>query len=157
MAAAQGGGPATTHLTREQILHALAANESRFASRDELRYSLRSLDMYADWVRHVYLVTDDQVPVWLDTDATRGSPWSSHRELFGDRGRLPTFNSHAIESQLHHIQGLAEQYLYLNDDVFFGRPLSPSLFFHGNGLAIFFLSGAKIGLGDPSTERRRRS
>ena len=130
-------------------IHELAANESRFTSRDELRYSLRSLDMYADWVRHVFLVTDDQVPTWLDTENPRVSV-VSHRELFGDRGRLPTFNSHAIESQLHHIEGLAEQYLYLNDDVFFGRPLSPSRFFHGNGLAIFALSKAKIGLGDPS-------
>ena len=139
------------HLTSEQVIHELAANESRFTSRDELRYSLRSLDMYADWVRHVYLVTDDQVPAWLDTSNPRVSV-VSHRELFGDRGRLPTFNSHAIESQLHHIDGLAEQYLYLNDDVFFGRPVSPSRFFHGNGLAIFNLSKAKIGLGEPAPD-----
>ena len=137
------------HLTGERAIHELADNESRFTSRDELRYSLRSLDMYADWVRHIYLVTADQVPEWLDTTSSRISV-VSHRELFADRGRLPTFNSHAIECQLHHIDGLAEQYLYLNDDVFFGRPLSPSRFFHGNGLAIFALSKAKIGLGDAS-------
>ncbi len=137
------------HVTSEQVIHELAANESRFTSRDELRFSLRSLDMYADWVRHIYLVTDDQVPPWLDTTNPRISV-VSHRELFGDRGRLPTFNSHAIESQLHHIEGLAEQYVYLNDDVFFGRPVSPSRFFHGNGLAIFNFSKAKIGLGEPS-------
>ena len=112
-------------------------------------YSLRSLDMYADWVRHVYLVTDDQVPAWLDTTNPRISV-VSHRELSVTAVGCPTFNSHAIESQLHHIDGLAEQYLYLNDDVFFGRPLSPSRFFHGNGLAIFALSKAKIGLSDPS-------
>ena len=47
-------------------MHALAANDSRYISRDELRYSLRSVDMYADWVRHVYLVTDNQVPPWLE-------------------------------------------------------------------------------------------
>jgi hypothetical protein len=28
---------------------------------DELRYSLRSLEKYAPWVRHVYLVTNGQV------------------------------------------------------------------------------------------------
>jgi Stealth protein CR2, conserved region 2/Stealth protein CR3, conserved region 3/Stealth protein CR4, conserved region 4/Stealth protein CR1, conserved region 1 len=136
------------HVTRAQVLHDLAANDSRFTSRDELRYSLRSLDMYADWVRHIYLVTDDQVPPWLATDNDRLTV-VSHRELFEDRGQLPTFNSHAIESQLHHINGLSEHYLYLNDDVFFGRPVSSSLFFHGNGLAIFALSKAKVGLGRP--------
>ena len=126
-------------------LHATAANSSRFQSRDELKYSLRSLDMYADWVRHIYLVTDDQVPSWLDTDNPRITVLS-HREVFGDRGRLPTFNSHAIETQLHRIEGLSEHYLYLNDDVFFGRPVSPSLFFHSNGIAQFYLSSAKVGL-----------
>ena len=127
-------------------LHATAANSSRFQSRDELKYSLRSLDMYADWVRHIYLVTDDQVPSWLDTDNPRITVLS-HREVFGDRGRLPTFNSHAIETQLHRIEGLSEHYLYLNDDVFFGRPVSPELFVHSNGLSKFFMSHAKIGVG----------
>ncbi|SES28567.1 Stealth protein CR4, conserved region 4 [Pedococcus cremeus] len=139
------------HLSRSAVMHALAANDSRFVSRDELRYSLRSLDMYADWVRHVYLVTDDQVPAWLDTTNPRVTV-VSHRELFGDRGRLPTFNSHAIESQLHRIPGLSEHYLYLNDDVFFGRPVSPDLFFHSNGLSKFFVSHAKVGLGPAAPE-----
>jgi hypothetical protein len=127
-------------------LNEFASNESRFLSRDELRYSLRSLDMYAGWVRHVYLVTDQQVPAWLDTENSKITV-VDHRELFGDRGLLPTFNSHAIESQLHHIPGLADHYLYLNDDVFFGRPVGPEKFFAGNGLAYFFPSTAKIGLG----------
>jgi hypothetical protein len=127
-------------------LNEFANNESRFLSRDELRYSLRSLDMYASWVRHVYLVTDDQVPPWLDTTNPRITV-VSHRELFGDRGRLPTFNSHAIESQLHRIPGLSDHFLYLNDDFFFGRPVEPRLFFHGNGVARFFTSTAKLGLG----------
>jgi hypothetical protein len=127
-------------------LHEFAVNDSRFTSRDELRYSLRSLDMYAGWVRTVYLVTDDQVPEWLDLDHPK-LRIVSHRELFGDRGRLPTFNSHAIESQLHHLEGLSEHYLYMNDDVFFGRPVSPDVFFLSNGLSKYFASKAKIGLG----------
>ena len=127
-------------------LNEFASNESRFLSRDELRYSLRSLEMYAGWVRHVYLVTDQQVPPWLDTSHSRITV-VDHRDLFGSRGRLPTFNSHAIESQLHHIPGLSDHYLYLNDDVFFGRPVGPAKFFAGNGLAYFFPSTAKVGLG----------
>jgi hypothetical protein len=127
-------------------LNEFAANDSRFTSHDELRYSLRSLEMYADWVRHVYLVTDDQVPDWLYVENPK-LRIVSHRELFGDRGRLPTFNSHAIETQLHHLGDLSEHYLYMNDDVFFGRPVSPDIFFLSNGLAKYFTSKAKIGLG----------
>src|SRR5699024_354487 len=45
-----------------------ALAESRFTSRDELKYSLRSLEYYASWANHIYIVTDDQVPDWLNTD-----------------------------------------------------------------------------------------
>ena len=47
---------------------------------------------------------------------------------------LPTFNSHAIESALHRIDGLAEQFVYFNDDVLLGRSLRPELFFTSSGL-----------------------
>ncbi len=126
----------------ESPLHELAANASRYASRDELKYSLRSVDMYAPWVRHIYLVTDDQTPEWLRTDHPRLTV-VSHAELFGERGRLPTFNSHAIETQLHHLDGLAENYLYFNDDVFLGHPVPPETFVLANGLSRFFLSSVK--------------
>ena len=127
-------------------LHELSANESRYASHDELRYSLRSLEMYAPWVRHVHLVTDRQVPAWLAREHPRLTV-VDHRDLFAGRGRLPTFNSHAIETQLHHIGGLSETYLYLNDDVFFGRPVDPGLFVGGNGVGRVFFSSVKLGPG----------
>ena len=130
--------------------HGFAANAGRFASHDELRYSLRSLEMYADWVRNVYIVTDDQVPAWLNLGHPRVR-LVSHRELFGQTGTLPSFNSHAIESRLHHLSGLAEHFLYLNDDVLFGRPVAPELFFHGNGMTKFFLSTRVVDLDGPST------
>lgn len=128
--------------------HRFAANASRFASHDELRYSLRSLEMHAGWVRRVHLVTDAQVPGWLRRDHPRLRV-VDHRQIFG-ADDLPTFNSHAIEARLHHIEGLAEHYLYLNDDVFFGRPVAPETFFLGNGTARFFMTPSTIDLGGPS-------
>jgi hypothetical protein len=73
----------------------------------------------------------------------------SHREIFGDTGRLPTFNSQAIESRLHRIPGLAEHFLYLNDDVFLARPVPPELFFTPGGLARFFPSNAVVDSAPP--------
>ncbi|MFG2429318.1 stealth family protein [Streptomyces sp. NPDC048590] len=137
--------------TPPQAMHAQAANDARFTSRDELRYSLRSLHQYAPWVRTVYLVTAGQVPSWLDTDVP-GLRVVDHREIFSDPSALPTFNSHAIESQLHHIDGLSEHFLYLNDDVFFGRPLGADRFFHTNGLTKFFQSKALIPGGPTDTD-----
>ncbi|GAA1631102.1 stealth family protein [Actinoplanes couchii] len=120
-----------------------AANDSRFTSRDELRYSLRAVHCFAPWVRRVFLVTDDQVPDWLDRAHPRLTV-VSHREIFGDTGTLPTFNSQAIESRLHRIPGLAEHFLYLNDDVILGRPVVPGQFFTPGGLTKFFASAARV-------------
>ncbi len=116
----------------------------RYRNRDELRFSLRSLAMYAPWIRHVYLVTAGQVPDWLDRDHP-GLTVVDHRELFADpEACLPTFNSHSIESQLHRVEGLSEHFLYFNDDMFLGRPTTPDTFFLSNGLARFFWSSASV-------------
>ncbi|MFG2723474.1 stealth family protein [Streptomyces sp. NPDC048416] len=131
--------------------HAEAANAARYANHDELRYSLRSLDMYAPWIRTIYLVTDDQTPSWLDTSAP-GIQVVSHRDIFRDPRVLPTFNSHAIESQLHHIDGLSEHFLYFNDDVFLGSEAAPEDFFLANGLTRFFPSPALVPLGPLSDD-----
>lgn len=130
-------------------VHQSAAGASRYTSRDELKYSLRSVEMYANWFRHIYIVTDGQVPTWLD----RGNPRITvidHKEIFTDPTALPVFNSHAIESQLHHIPGLSERYIYMNDDVFFARPTGPELFFTSNGLSKFFPSKATLDVDPPS-------
>ena len=71
-----------------------------------------------------------------------------HREIFADQSALPVYNSHAIESQLHHIPGLAEHYVYLNDDMLFGARVEPEDFFHGNGISKFFTSPALLDASD---------
>jgi hypothetical protein len=133
---------------RDEEHHALASNESRYTDHGELRYSMRSLWSYAPWFRRVYLVTDDQVPDWLDTDHPRLRV-VSHKELFGDRGVLPTFNSHAIESQLYRLPDLSEHFLYINDDVMFARPLGPEMFFDPVGHSHFFRSPAIVDTAGP--------
>ncbi|MET8942547.1 stealth conserved region 3 domain-containing protein [Streptomyces sp. NPDC004542] len=128
-----------------------ATSAARFRDRDELRYSLRSIDMYAPWIRNIYLVTDRQIPHWLDVSHPRVRV-IDHTEIFGDRGTLPTYNSHAIESQLHHIEGLAEHFLYFNDDMLLGRTVQPGMFFLGNGQAKHFLSPTAVPMSPVSDE-----
>lgn len=125
-----------------------AAADLRFVDHDELRYSLRSLERYAPWVRHVYIVTDGQRPAWLRTDHPRLSV-VDHRDIFPDHSVLPTYNSHAIEACLHRIDGLSEHFLYFNDDVFLSSPVGPGVFFHANGLASMYLSRAQVAPGEP--------
>lgn len=125
-----------------------AAEDLRFVGHDELRYSLRALEQYAPWIRHVYIVTDCQRPEWLRED----TDWVTvvdHRDIAPEGTVLPTFNSQAIEANLHRIEGLSEHFLYFNDDMFLSSPVSPDLFFHANGLASVYLSRALVGPGDP--------
>ncbi len=136
---------------RDQALHEegrpplgrMAHGAFLYRNRDELRYSLRTLERFAPFVRRVHVVTAGQVPSWLDTPNPRVSV-VDHEEIFPDPTHLPTFNSHAIEANLHRIEGLSEHFLYCNDDFFFGRPLQPEKFFHANGLARCFPSRAQI-------------
>lgn len=107
------------------------AGECRYVENDELRYSLRSVEMYAPWVRRIYVVTDDQTPVWLDTSNPRVRV-VSHREIM-PREILPVFNSCTIELFLPRIPDLAEHFLYANDDMFFSAPVDPGFFFDSEG------------------------
>ncbi|MFJ7205080.1 stealth family protein [Streptomyces sp. NPDC098789] len=133
----------------DEPYHEQAANSARYLNRDELRYSLRSLHLHAPWIRHVYLVTDRQTPAWL-AQSHPGLTLVDHRDVFSDPTALPTFNSHAIESRLHHIDGLSEHFLYFNDDFFLGSPLTPGDFFLANGLGKFFPSRALLPSGNAS-------
>ncbi|MEW1850391.1 stealth family protein [Streptomyces albidoflavus] len=127
------------------------AGASRYTSHDELKYSLRSLQMYAPFLRNIYIVTDGQTPSWLDTSAP-GVHVVDHKDIFRSPEALPVFNSHAIGTQLHRIPGLSEHYLYFNDDIFLGRPVTPNHFFHGNGIAKLPFSPSQLGLGAPHPE-----
>lgn len=105
----------------------------RYANRDELKYSLRSLLTFAPWVRNVYVVTNCKPPDWFD-ESNQRVRWVYHDEII-DKAHLPTFNSHAIETSIHRVPNLSEHFLYFNDDLFFLRPVSKSDFFLANGIA----------------------
>ena len=108
--------------------------EGRYADNDELKFSLRSLDLYAPWIRRIFIVTDHQVPSWLDVSNPR-IRIVDHSEILPPE-MLPTFNSVSIEHALIRIPGLGERFLYANDDMLFNRPASPSDFFTPEGFPI---------------------
>ena len=114
-----------------------AKNIDRFLSRDELRYSLRSLAAFAPWVRRIHIVTNCAPPPWLDTEHPK-IRWVCHEEILPSDA-LPTFSSHAIEARLQHIQGLSEYFLYFNDDFFLCRSCEKEDFFFSNGMTRAFV------------------
>ncbi len=124
---------------------------ARYRHVDELKYALRSVHMYAPWVRRIFIATDSDCPAWL-AEHPRVTIVRSE-EFFADAAGLPTHNSHAVESQLHRIEGLAEHFLYSNDDMFFGRPVRPELFFTSGGISKFVECGVRIGSGPARLDR----
>jgi UDP-glucose 4-epimerase len=126
-------------------------SEARFRQINELRYALRSVYMFAPWVRNIYIVTDSPRPKWLD-EHPRVQIVPSEM-FFKDPSVLPTHNSQAVESQLQHIPGLSEHFLYSNDDMFFGRPVSPEMFFSPGGVTRFVEATTRIGLGESNQSR----
>lgn len=126
-------------------------HEARFRQIDELKYALRSIYMFAPWIRRIFIATDSPAPKWLAEHPAVTIVRSE--EFFADPSVLPTHNSQAVECQLHNIEGLSEHFLYSNDDMFFGRAVSPDMFFTPGGITKFIEAETRIGLGDNDAER----
>ncbi|OCT88742.1 N-acetylglucosamine-1-phosphotransferase subunits alpha/beta [Xenopus laevis] len=110
---------------------------SRFEDNEELRYSLRSIEKHAPWVRHVFIVTNGQIPSWLNLDNPRVTI-ITHQEIFLNTTHLPTFSSPAIEGHIHRIPGLSQKFIYMNDDVMFGTSVWPDDFYsHSKGQKVY--------------------
>ena len=113
-----------------------AVHPARWRDREELKHSLRSVEKYLPWVNKIYIVTDNQVPVWLNTDHPK-IKIIDHKEILPPDA-LPVFNSMAIETGIANIEGLSEHFIYANDDVFVDKPLPRDFFFTKDGTPIVY-------------------
>lgn len=108
-------------------------NSGRYRDNGELLYNLRALEKFFPDHGHVYIVSDGQVPSWLKQ--SDNLTVIDHSELIPS-ATGPVFDSGHIESYLHHIPGLSERFMYLNDDVFFGTKVDTAWWF-GDRLRVF--------------------
>ena len=104
-----------------------ANSEVRFRDWDNLRFWFRGVEKFAPWVNKIHFVTWGHLPEWLDTENPKLNIVNHKDYIPGDY--LPTFSSHTIELNLHRIDGLAEQFVYFNDDMFLTAPVLPEDFF----------------------------
>lgn len=105
----------------------------------QLRYLLRSVELYAPWRGRVFLVTDGQLPSWLNTEAA-DLVCVTHREIFSSAHDLPTFNSRAIEANLHRIEGISDRFVYCNDDFFLMSETSVQDFVTADGKVVLHMN-----------------
>lgn len=106
-------------------------NEQRFRDFGTLKYLLRSIEMNANWVRKIWIVTDNQRPEWLNNTDNRVEI-VDHTDFIPEE-YLPTFNSSAIMINLWRIPGLAENFVVLNDDFLFLHNVREEDFFRADG------------------------
>ena len=123
------------HYQPQAPRNANAINPHRWACNDELGYCLRSIANHAPWIGRIWIITDAQRPdlSGLPRALVDRITIIDHLTVFaGHEDALPTFNSLAIETLLWRIPGLAEHFVYFNDDVFLTGPLAPGDLFSGD-------------------------
>ena len=104
---------------------------NRYRDMGVLKYWFRGVEKFAPWVNKIHFVTWGHVPSWLNTNNPKLNVVK--HEDFIPQKYLPVFNSDAIEIHLHRIKGLADSFVYFNDDMFILKPLKKNFYFK-NGL-----------------------
>lgn len=121
-----------------------ATTATRFASDDEIYYNIASIIKYAPFVRHIYIVTDQQRPAFIDEFAKQNICSADkirivdHKDIFlGYEQFLPTFNTRSIETMIWNIEGLSDYFIYMNDDFFFNQSVTIDDFLDNNRLIVY--------------------
>lgn len=100
---------------------------SRYREWGFLKYWFRSIEKNAPWVRYIHFVTFGHIPDWLDTSNPK-LRIVKHTDFIPSQ-YLPTFSCRPIEFNLHRIDGLSEQFVYFNDDMYLLQLTSEKDFF----------------------------
>ena len=110
-------------------------DDQRLSYNYELKYSLRSIELYANWVNKIFILMNKKIqPSCIKYN--NKIIVVEHSETFPSKKYLPNTNSNAIETTIANIRGLSEHYIYFNDDVFLGKKTKYTHFFTPDGKAI---------------------
>lgn len=103
------------------------SRDIRYRDFDNLQYWFRGVEKFAPWVRKIHFITYGHIPKWLNLDNPKINI-VRHEEYIPEK-YLPTFSSHPIELNMHRIEGLSENFVYFNDDMFLISETSEKDFF----------------------------
>lgn len=102
-------------------------SSARYRDWEFLKYWFRSVEVNAPWVRKIHFITYGHLPDFLDVDHPKINI-VKHSDYIPEC-YLPTFSSHPIELNMHHIRDLAEHFVYFNDDMFLNDKVKKEDFF----------------------------
>jgi Stealth protein CR2, conserved region 2/Stealth protein CR3, conserved region 3 len=103
---------------------------------NDLLYSVRSVCKNAPWFRKLFIVIADgeSLPPYIDVKNKRVK--IVRHSAIVPAQYLPTYNSNVIESYVHLIRGLTDDFVYMNDDMYVLKPVTPASFFERPGKPI---------------------
>ena len=101
--------------------------ETRFRSLGEIGWCVASIRRFAPFIRKIFVLSDGQDPHLDGVEVVDHSVVARGYEEY-----LPLFNCNGIETLMWRIPGLAEHFIYFNDDVFLTAPVTPEDFFVGD-------------------------
>lgn len=104
----------------------------RFRDNGLMKYWFRAVEKYLPWARKIHFVTWGHLPPFLDPSNPKLNI-VLHQDYMPENS-LPCFNSSALEMNLFRIKGLAEHFIYFNDDDFVLRPMNAEDFFTNKGI-----------------------
>ena len=108
----------------EDLSRDCVASPTRFSDLGEIKICIASIRRFAPFVRNIFVLTDGQDP------HIEGVTLVDHRDIYrGYEEFLPVFCSRSFETLLWRIPGLAEHYIYFNDDIILRRPCGAEDFF----------------------------
>lgn len=99
----------------------------RFRDWDNIQYVFRGIEKFMPWVNKVHFVTCGHLPEWLNKDCPKLNI-VKHSDYIPENC-LPTFNSNCIELCMNRIEGLADNFIIFNDDMFVVKPTKSEEFF----------------------------
>ncbi len=126
-----------------ESLYIQDTSDKRYRDWGIFPYWFRAVDRYAPWVDKIHLVTFGHIPHWLNINHPK-IRIVRHTDFMPPQ-YLPVFSSHPLELNLHRIPGLAEQFVYFNDDVLLNKPAKPQDFFEHGLPRDFFTFGVLSG------------
>lgn len=96
------------------------------------KYVLRSIDKNIPWVNKIFIILFDesQIPEWLNIDNSKIKVLF-HKDILPPE-RLPNFSSVQIDMRLSFIDELSENFIFINDDMFFNAPIKETDYFRDN-------------------------
>lgn len=92
-----------------------------------MRYWFRGVEKNLPWIRRIHFITWGHLPSWLNVDHPK-LHIVRHEDYIPKR-YLPTFSVNPIELNIHRIDGLADKFIYANDDTFFIGKVEESYYF----------------------------